>query len=406
MKIAHLIPTFFPSAGGAEICTHNVATCQAAMGHDVTVITHAKDKNGLGKKPFAYKKITVPRPPLYWNFFFARAYIELFLAFLQDKYRFDVWQVTMGYPLGAGSVAFFNRRRIPCVLRCCGDDIQTDAALGYGVRLKPRIDRVVRGTYPGFNAFIANSQSMLSEYRKLGIGAEKIFLIPNGVDCQRFSSSKREESFRAVRGIAKTSKIILSVGRNHPKKGYDLIPQILKRLQSDKNNDFVWIVVGKGAGALKPLAEQYGVADKFMPVEGIWSSASANYEFPASELIAYYVNADLFVLPTYIEGYPTVVLEALAAGIPVVTSDVPGCRDIIRNNENGILAPAGDVEAFVLAIENVISDNELRQTLCRNGMMDAQRLDWSRVAGQYAGVYEHVIKNRHGSSFTPLRGRS
>ena len=99
MKIAHLIPTFFPSAGGAEICVHNVAAWQVALDHEVAVITHARDNAAAGKNPFPYKKITVPRPPLYWNFFLARAYIALFLAFLQDKYRFDVWQVTMGYPL-------------------------------------------------------------------------------------------------------------------------------------------------------------------------------------------------------------------------------------------------------------------------------------------------------------------
>ncbi len=397
MKIAHLIPTFFPSAGGAEICVHNVATCQAAMGHDVMVITHARDTTNLAGKPFVYKKLTVPRPPLYWSFFLARAYIEFFLAFLHKKYGFDVWQVTMGYPLGAGSVAFFKRRRIPCVLRCCGDDIQVKPQLGYGARLNHRIDHIVRATYPEFDAFVANSESMRAEYLKLGIPPAKIFLIPNGVDSRRFRASSRDGSFRQAHGIALTSKIILSVGRNHPKKGYDLIPPILQRLQADTNNDFIWIIIGKDSGTIKPLAERYGVAEKLLLIDGIWGSAADLYQFPAPELIAYYVNADLFVLPTYIEGYPTVVLEALAAGLPVITSDVPGCRDIVRNNVNGLLVPAGDVVAFADAITRVNADCDLRQRLCAHGLEGARQQDWARIAARYVGVYECVASKRPDS---------
>ncbi|MBW3664452.1 MAG: glycosyltransferase family 4 protein [Actinobacteria bacterium] len=99
-------------------------------------------------------------------------------------------------------------------------------------------------------------------------------------------------------------------------------------------------------------------------------------------------SCDVFVLPSYREGFSRVLLEAMSSGVPVVTTDVPGCRDVIRDGENGIVVPARDENALASAIERLISDASLRQRLGQEARRSVeQRYSAETISEQYMDAY-------------------
>jgi glycosyltransferase involved in cell wall biosynthesis len=97
-------------------------------------------------------------------------------------------------------------------------------------------------------------------------------------------------------------------------------------------------------------------------------------------------------LPTYYgEGVPKVLIEAAACGRPIVTTDMPGCRDIVRNGHNGLLVAPRDVSALVEALQRLINDVELRRTMGERGRVLAEReFDLAAVIEQTLSIYREL----------------
>ncbi|HZZ43694.1 MAG TPA: glycosyltransferase family 4 protein [Tepidisphaeraceae bacterium] len=95
-------------------------------------------------------------------------------------------------------------------------------------------------------------------------------------------------------------------------------------------------------------------------------------------------NADVLVLPSAAEGFGLVLIEAMAAGVPVVATDVPGIRDVVRHNHTGLLVPVASPPALAAAIQRLRTDDSLRSTLIANARADvAQHFSWPTVIQQY-----------------------
>ena len=389
MKVAHLISEYLPHIGGAQICIHNISSKFVENNNTIVVITTAQD-NIL--QNFGYKIIRIS--PWYLRFFRVPSIGKYLLWYkiilLHKKYRFDVWQITMGYPFGAYLIPFFKKKKIPCVLRCSGEDIQIHKELSYGYRISPIVDRIVRNSYPLFDGFIALTESVKAEYNKLGIPDERIRVIPNGVNLNKFSRKKNKDAIKRELGFyGKT--VLLTVGRNHSKKGYDLIPQILK-IVCQKHNDVVWIIIGAGCDQNTFPSLSHNLRDSLVLINGIKGrSGTSINELPSEKLIEYYHCADLFVFPSYIETFGMVLIEANAAGLPVITSDVPGCRDVIKNGYNGLLSEAGNPEMFAEKILSILNNKTLNNRICNNLSNHVLQYDWGVIASQYREMYTSVI---------------
>ena len=109
---------------------------------------------------------------------------------------------------------------------------------------------------------------------------------------------------------------------------------------------------------------------------------------PRSEIAALYARHDLFVFPSLVEGMPLVLLEAMAAGMPVVSTDVCGMADLLENGQNGLLVKPADTEGFITAIRRFLLSQELRERLGRAALETARKYTWGSVADQF----EHVLK--------------
>lgn len=394
MKIAHLIPQFYPYFGGAEVCIHNVCESLVKAGHEPVVITTTPPPEV--KAPFKYEIIHLSKrtgglfrhAPL-----LGKMYLRNRLAALQKKYKFDLWQVTMGYPAGIYSVDFFRKNKIPCILRCCGDDIQKYPEINYGYRLDPAIDALAMEKYPKFDGLVALTPSVKKEYLELGIDDDKIRIIPNGVNVKRFADSKtaaiKKKIFSEL-GVKENEKLILTVGRYHPKKGYELIPAIAAELKK-KDIKFKWVIAGKAAGLINekfPEAASLGI----MTLEKFAGLQADFFSLPSQGLVDIYCAADIFVLPTLIETFGMVLVEAMASGLPIVTTEAPGVTDVINNGLNGLKMPVGDTDSIADAIASIFHDREMASKLSLTALKEAEtKYDWKNVTARYLEFYEDVI---------------
>lgn len=394
MKVAHLIAQFYPHIGGAEICIHNISSALTDRGCDATVVTTTAPP--LRPPDLPYNMIYL------WNRtcgllrkipFLGKFYLHSCLKELQDKHNFDIWQVTMGYPLGVYAVEFFKKHNIPCVLRCCGEDIQKFPEINYGYRLDAGIDSLVRRFYPEYDGLIALTPTVKNEYLDLGIPENKIRIIPNGADCSKFSGIAADSDFlQQVKDSfnAGNKKIILTTGRYHPKKGFDYIPECAAHLQK-LGIEFVWIIAGPGAGKLNdkfPELENLGI----VCTEKFSKGDEGAFSLPPDSLVALYCAADIFVLPTRVETFGMVLVEAMAAGLPIVTTDAPGVCDVIDDQVNGLKVESDNPVQIAEAAASVLSDKDKADLLSGNALKTAEaKYDWPVVTTAYAEFYNEIL---------------
>ena len=124
---------------------------------------------------------------------------------------------------------------------------------------------------------------------------------------------------------------------------------------------------------------------------GVSQQPSDEWHFPDKKLVLMYQAADIYAFPSLLETFGMVQLEAMAAGAVVVSTDAPGCRDVVRHEENGLQAQAGDVESFAHQLGRVISDPEFRADLSQKALMFVQEYSWAKVASQYEEVFQSLI---------------
>ena len=389
MKVAIVTPTFLPVRGGAEVVVHQEALKLLDLGHEVTVFVPNRFAKGNQNHPYAVVPFwpstysIVERVPV-----LGQRMVRWQLSRYAKAGTFDVWHVHFAYPTGFALLKFLERWKQVGILTCHGADIQTDPATGYGFRLNPVVDDRVRETAAFFPCLTAISESVSVEYEALNVPKDRIRSVPNGVTLDRFVQKRDRIETRRVLGIPPETKVVLAVGRNHPKKGYCHLVEAASFLKGKTDIPFLVMFVGPGVGDLDPLAADLGVSDIIRTVERIEGAGEGIAgDLPPDALIEVYQAADLFVLPSIMETFGMVLVEAMACGLPVVTTDAPGCRDIVSHNENGLVVTAGDGEALANAILCALTDSDLALRISKAGYAKVAMYDWERVTEMYVDVF-------------------
>ena len=120
------------------------------------------------------------------------------------------------------------------------------------------------------------------------------------------------------------------------------------------------------------------------------------------EMPSVYARHDIFVFPSLFEGLPIVLLEAMATGMPVVTTETCGMKDVVENEYNGLLVKPADAAAFVAATERLIHSSDLRARLGRAAQETMKRHTWERVAAELEGVFELATAQKSGRAMASL----
>jgi phosphatidyl-myo-inositol alpha-mannosyltransferase len=217
-------------------------------------------------------------------------------------------------------------------------------------------------------------------------------VIPNGIDFARFN-----QRYPRLPELSDERPTVLFVGRLEKRKGLKFLlrawPNVLER-----QPDARLVVVGRG----RPL-EGYR---RFARRQG-WSPEDVMFAgyVPSEDLPRYYQACDVFCAPnTGQESFGIVLLEAMAAGAPIVASDIPGYRDVISDGLHGVLVEPQNPAAIADAVCRLLANPELRAGMRRAGQDKAQAYDWPRVAAQVLDYYAEVLERREAEP-TPERVR-
>ena len=214
--------------------------------------------------------------------------------------------------------------------------------------------------------------------RHVGPGAD-VRIVPNGVDVDLFR--------RATPADLPLGRRMLFVGRLEPRKGFGVALRAFGRL-AGRHPDLRLVVAGEGT--------ERSALDGLDPA--VRSRVLELGTVPHADLPGCYAAADVFVSPaTGGESFGIVLVEAMAAGVPVVASDIPGYREVVRAGVDGLLVPAGDDAAVAGAVDAVLSDPDLARRLSEAGRSRSTEFRWERVAELVEAASLDAVRGRTAS---------
>jgi glycosyltransferase involved in cell wall biosynthesis len=198
---------------------------------------------------------------------------------------------------------------------------------------------------------------------------------------------------RRQHGISEDAFVFLAVGRNHPKKGYTDLLQATRILADQGATNFAVAIAGTATNELVTEAQRLGVSGHILLLGAVGQTASANgLELPADDLVSLYAAVDAFVFPSHIETFGIALVEAMAAGLPIITTDGPGCRDIVATGAWGDMVSVGDPSAFATAMHQLIKDPDHRRRRVAQAKERARDFSWDHIVDQYVEVYRDTIE--------------
>lgn len=216
--------------------------------------------------------------------------------------------------------------------------------------------------------------------------ASRIDVLYNGLDLQKHAFDPiGRNRVRNLMGVAKEEVLIGSVGRLYPVKGHSILLEAFARL-AKRNIKFRGVVVGDGPQrtALGELAQSLGIEDLLF-------LAGSRDDVPA------WMSAlDIFVLPSFAEGFSNVLLECMAAGIPCVATNVGGNPEALK--DNGVLIPANDAEALTETLARLIASRETREGMATAARARAADFDLRCMQGKFAQYLQGIAPKSFWSS--------
>ncbi|MBN1438488.1 MAG: glycosyltransferase family 4 protein [Anaerolineales bacterium] len=242
--------------------------------------------------------------------------------------------------------------------------------------------------------FVTGTPRMAEYYaRHARIPLKKIIVLPNFVDIERFQAVDRDDARRAL-GLPPDRKAVLFLHRVSHRRGADFLPGLARSLRSAAGP--LTLLVAGGGPYLSELRRRISEL-------GLQESFDIRGQVPNRDVPVFFRAADLYVMPSDVEGFPRVLIEAMAAGCPFAAYDVGGVRDVIAPEQAECLIEAGDRPAFAALCERVLRDERLRRAWSAAGerrvafysqprvlnafvrMIEGRPLDWPSFFSREAG---------------------
>lgn len=376
MKICIVTSGYPPKIGGVETVTENLAKEYVQLMHEVHVITPSEDAtnqiitpenitlhnihidgfSGAETMPI-YRKI--PRGILFFKSIFQNIRtIKPDIIHVQNiQNSIPVYLIKKIYKTPY-CIALHNNMEL------------------MGISL-PKFMRKYWKKFPyvkNANAIISLTKEM-AEVVKESLQKES-YIIPNGVDIKRFYPNQTLSEYR-------DDKIILTVSRLDNKKGIEYAIESMPNILKYYPNTTLQII---GDGDFRPELE------KITKSLCLQKSVEFTGGIPNTDVPYYLQNADIFLLPSLFEGLPLTLLEAMACGLPVISTPVSIAPDIIIKWNNGIIVPFKSPEAIADAVISILSNPNLEERYAKNSATAAKEtMSWKSVAKQYISLYQSII---------------
>ena len=250
----------------------------------------------------------------------------------------------------------------------------------------PRIGHLLeRWVFPyTFAQELAVSRSIYDELVQKRKNSDQLQLCYNAIDEQLFVDGPTFSE--APAGLPSGGPFIGIVGRLTDQKGHHLLLSAFANLLRESFPHAQLIVVGDGPNrhALEQMAAELSIVEQVH----FWG---VRQDIP--HILS---SLDLFVLPSFWEGFPTVLLEAMAFRVPVVASDVSGSRELVRDGETGRLVPPGDTAVLESAMRYLLTHPEAAARMAAEAHRHASQFTWEQMIARYTAVYEQIFSQTTG----------
>lgn len=226
------------------------------------------------------------------------------------------------------------------------------------------------------------------EYEKMSAQYpnKTVIYLPNGVDYQRFANGNGAK-FRQKHKIRSGANLLLTIGRIDPQKNQLwLVRQLPELLKTDSSIHLLFVGHVTDPDYYSKLTsevESLGLTKKVTILPGIKSDSQ--------DLVDCYHSANSFILPSRHEPFGIVILEAWAAGLPVLASRIGGLPSLINDGRDGLLFDSDQSRDFIINFKRLINKNNKWKQLAENGRLRSQyEFDWMQITGQLMEIYENV----------------
>lgn len=390
MKILQVISSFPPAHayGGAPKVAYELSKELVKRGHEVTVYTtDAKDANSrleITDNPVWMDGIEIYHFKNLSNRLSYRNYpLAPTMAFKLKKelHKFDIVHIHEYRSFHSIFVYHYCKKYgIPYILQAHG----SVKRIIEKYHLKKLYD-LIWGFKILKNAesFVAVSSNEINQYKEMGV-TNKIFLVPNALNIDKFQKLPNKGAFRRKIGITNKLNIILFLGRIHKTKGIDFLIRTFADLVKEIE-DTVLVIVGPDENhkkSLEKLSKNLNLSDLII------------FEDYTDDVLEVYRDANVLVYPSIYEIFGLVPFEAIMCDTPIVITNSCGCSELIKEADCGYLVKYGDIRDLKSKIINVLDDQaNANLMVCRGKEYIHKNLSWVKIAEKVEKIYENCIHN-------------
>lgn len=387
MRLVLLTRRFWPLVGGAESFLARLAEEWQTTGHEVTVLTARWQTDWPAEqKHRGVRVVRLSQPRARW--IGTLRYMQEVARWLRrNRGAFDLVYASMLKHGAYAAIGAARRGKFPVVLRAEGAGLtgdvhwQLDARCGY--RIRRQTNRA--------DALVAPSPAIEQELIAAGFPRDRIHQIVNGVplppdrtiDAQR-ESRRRLAQIDAGLAAEETTPVCAYTGRFHPGKGLLELIEAWRSVANRRPDARLWLI---GEGDQREELEA--------KVAELRLSGKVILAGPLDDVTDVLTAADLFAFPSHVEGLSLSLLEAMAAELPVVASDIPGNRLVVSHEQNGLLFEKGNAAELGTAIHRLLDDLKYARRLAgaaRETVGVKYALDL--VAEQHLDLFREVLAGR------------
>lgn len=366
-RVVHLI--YSEKIGGSEIVAANVCSHLDSLRFDPLVLFMMRSKGGM---PEILHNLKVPCKHL--NMFWRTIPFESwYIAHVLNTMKVDILHVHH-IPLYLRVAKAVRLARVQGV-------VFTEHAK-YSIQRSEQLQEGCRKAAQ-YADFFTTISSDLKEYfiREVNIPDSKIQVILNGVDVNRFNPEKKTSLLRSMLPKDFTGTILIHVGRLAEAKDHRNLIDAIQLLHKHGHNVALFLV---GEGGLRPTVEQQ-IAD-------LGLKQCIHMLGMRTDVDALLLGADMFVMSSQREGLPMVLMEAMSCALPVVSTDVGGIAELIRDHETGLLVPPGKPDLLAKAIMEILERPDKGESLGHQARKEiVENHSLAATAESYARLYKKIV---------------
>jgi glycosyltransferase involved in cell wall biosynthesis len=370
---------------------HNLATALSKMGHNVYVVTSINKNHYVDGTSISAEHNYEERHNYRIIRFGFRGYGRLglvsasaisTLVYVVNRFKIDV--INFHNVSRPGSWAYYARRFLekkPFIATPHGDDVQITPEIDDGIRLNPKWDRIVRRNLGFCTRITSISSSIHKDLNAIVDDPGKIIDVPNGVWVKHFQANIDKVEVRKNYGIPPNAIVLVSIGRNHPRKGFEFGLDAVARLRNE-GVAVSYILVGRKMSPIIERARSLGITDCLITPGEV-----------APETVSEFLQiSDIYVSTSIVESFGLTTVEAMSASLPCVVTDVAGTRDIV-SPEYGLLVESANSGKLADAIKYLIANPTIRETMSQKACIEAEKYDWPKIAEMYTNVYGDALND-------------